>query len=199
MIVAASRACFCMSAWAPRFPETFPVASPSLREAVRHADVSRNDCRSVKERRDVLTMSARQCREWLPKVSGSSFPRPNFGLDQNLDAEILPSPESAETPGSVQERCGQWAESFKNARRGCGMNAELLKFHSASCPRPSRPGAQKIYSAEERQKVWWSHHVSTWPRVNKMNCCRVTPCTVSLGGPKKGAQKCVYSAEERQG
>ena len=37
----------------------------------------------------------------LPKVSRSSFPHPNFALDQNIDAENSPSPEGAETRGSV--------------------------------------------------------------------------------------------------
>ena len=40
----------------------------------------------------------------LPKVSRSSFPRPNFALDQSLDAENLPSPEGTETRVVVQGR-----------------------------------------------------------------------------------------------
>ena len=40
----------------------------------------------------------------LPKVSRSSFPHPNFALDQNLDAENSLSPEGAVTRGSVPGR-----------------------------------------------------------------------------------------------
>ena len=40
----------------------------------------------------------------LPKVSRSSFPHPNFALDQNLDAENSLSAGDAETRGSVPGR-----------------------------------------------------------------------------------------------
>ena len=106
----------------------------------------------------------------LPKVSRSSFPHPNFALDQNLDAENSPSPEGAETRGSVpgdkdSERnlsgiCGQVAES-------CGFINFAFRILSRPCPgvlsfSRYHPGCnESCQNDNARCPKWWkflSHH-----------------------------------------
>ena len=82
--------------------DCFPEGSPNIRDAFHKG--------SFAEGAEVLK-TGRMCwrcphdgADSLPKVSRSSFPHPNFALDQNPDAEDLPSPEGAETRGRVQGR-----------------------------------------------------------------------------------------------
>ena len=93
MSAAASRTRLYRSASAPRFPETFRVASACLREAARTAEAFRSVCGrggSVTEKAgcpdDVRTTMQTSCRRCHFR---SSFPRPNFDRDQNLDADII--------------------------------------------------------------------------------------------------------------
>ena len=51
---------------------------------------------------------------------------------------------------------------------------------------PYRPGAQKFYSGEKPQKVWWSEYVRLRTKVNISCCCRVTSCTGSRGSQNRG-------------
>ena len=53
---------------------------------------------------------------------------------------------------------------------------------------PYRPGAQRVYSAEKVQKVWWSDYFSMRPRCKYQCCCRVPPCTFSQEGSWKVTQ-----------
>ena len=86
MSAAASRTRLYRSASAPHFPETFRLASACLRKAARTAEAFRTVCgrgKSVTERRDVLTMCARQCRQVakgvMKFISTSKFwSRPKF-------------------------------------------------------------------------------------------------------------------------
>ena len=93
--------CIYRSASAPRCPKTFLVSSAFIREASPHRGILSGACAEGAEGFRTSGTSSGHRQDKSPKVSGSSFPRPNFGLDQNLDAEIFLSPEGAETPGHV--------------------------------------------------------------------------------------------------
>ena len=63
----------------------------------------------------------------LPKVSRSSFPHPNFALDQNPDARKIRSLTKAPKRAEVFRAVKQWEESFRNMRTGCRI-VRIYKF-----------------------------------------------------------------------
>ena len=114
----------------------FLEGSPNIREAVRNAKASRIVCGrrgSNEDRRDVLTMSAGQCRqsaEGVPKcISASKFcsgpksRRGKFALSRRRRNARKRSGAIKTVKGIFQE----YADRFPN-------HGDLWILHSASCP-----------------------------------------------------------------
>ena len=114
----------------------FSEGSPNIRDVVRDADASRivcGRCGSIEDMRDVLTMSARQCRqsaEGVPKLisaskfcSGSKSRCGKFALSERRRNTRKRSGAIKTVKGSFQE----YVDRVPN-------HADLLILHSASCP-----------------------------------------------------------------
>ena len=120
----------------------FPEGVRNIREAVRNAEASRIVCgrrRSLEDRQDVLTMSARQCgqsAEGVTKfISASKFcsgPKSRRGKSalsrRRRNAEVFRGDKDSER--NLSGICGQVAES-------CGLINAAFRVLSASCPGPS--------------------------------------------------------------
>ena len=115
----------------------FPKGSPNIREAFRNAEASRivcGRCGSTEDKRDVLTMSAGQCRqsaEGFPKfISASKFcsgpksRRGKFALTRRRR-------NAGKCSGAIKTVRGispEYADRLPN-------HGDLYILHSASCPR----------------------------------------------------------------